>query len=139
MKKFKVQFISYDMSKTKKRKRKDMLVDAKNERSVRLQLEKIHKGEKVEAIHEIIWDEEQIAKVLEEDEADSSEYYIGSVKFFNVEKGFGFIRPDEDIENVFFHQTACTGELPKEHDTVEFKIVEGPKGLMANHVRVLPE
>lgn len=54
MKKVKVQLVKYDMTKTKKRNRKDMLVDNQTEDEAVAQLERIHKGEKGCMIHEII-------------------------------------------------------------------------------------
>jgi CspA family cold shock protein len=132
MKKVKVQFVKYDMTKTKNRKRKDMLVDDKSEDAVVEQLERIHKGERVVAIHEIVWDEQQVEDAQEN-------LFLGSVKFFDLEKGFGFIRPDEDIDDLFFHQTACPEGVPSDRDRVEFEISEGPKGLSAINVRVIFE
>ena len=64
MLKMRVKFVKYDLTKTKNRKRSDMLVDGKSEKAVRAQLEKIHKGEQVVAIHELVWDETQIREVV---------------------------------------------------------------------------
>ncbi len=89
MKKVSVKLVKYDMTKTTNRNRKDMLVDNKSEKAVRAQLERIHKGEQVVAIHELIWDEEQIKGAIQEE--DSAMYFTGTVKFFENEKGFGFI------------------------------------------------
>ena len=81
MSKIKVSFVKYDLIKTKNRKRKDMLVDSQSEKAVITQLERIHKGEKVAAIHEIVWDENQIeATVRKEKEAIASMVY-GVVNF----------------------------------------------------------
>ncbi len=137
MKKFKVQFIKYDMTKTRNRNRKDMLVDAKNEKAVRAQLERIHKGEQVVTIHELVWDENQIEEVLREDA--NEEYFEGTVKFFEVEKGFGFIVPDEEMDDLFFHKTACLDGVPRDKDRVEFKISKGPKGLAAISIKIINE
>jgi cold shock CspA family protein len=137
MKKIKVQLVKYDMSKTKNRKRSNMLVDGKTEKAVRTQLERIHKGEEVVQIHEIVWDEEQIAEVLRQDEAESLDYCLGTVKFFNVEKGFGFIQPDEEMDDLFFHITSCKDGTPTDKDRVEYKMSESPKGLVATHVKVI--
>lgn len=133
--KIRVKLVRYDMTKTKKRNRKDMLVDNKSEKAVRTQLERIHKGEQVVAIHEIVWDEEQIKEVIQK--VDSEEIFTGVVKFFETEKGFGFIIPDEDMDDLFFHQSACQDGIPHDRDRVEFKLSRGPRGLSAIAVRIL--
>lgn len=137
MKKVKVQFVKYDMTKTKNRNRKDMLVDNQSEDAVITQLERIHKGEKVVKIHEINWDEKQIQEVVRQDKIDQRHLFTGIVKFFDVEKGFGFIEPEEEMDDLFFHKSACTDGVPFEKDRVEFKISEGPKGLSAIHIKVI--
>ncbi len=137
MKKVNVQFVKYDMSKTKNRKRKNMLVDNQSENAVRSQLERIHKGEKVVTIHEIIWDEDQIKETIRLDKIDQKHLFYGIVKFFDIEKGFGFIQPDEEMDDLFFHQSSLSGEVPYENDRVEFKISEGPKGLCAIKVKII--
>jgi len=60
----------------------------------------------------------------------------GKVKWFNKEKGFGFIERDNG-NDVFVHYSAIQQEGFKtlqEGDPVEFDIVEGPKGLQAANV-----
>lgn len=54
----------------------------------------------------------------------------GSVKFFNTEKGFGFITPADGSQDVFFHITQCveTYEMPQEGDDVSFDLGEGRDG-----------
>ena len=128
MKKVKVLSVKYDMTKTKNRNRKDMLVDDKSENAIRAQLERIHKGEKVVDIREITWDETKIEQV---------ETFTGIVKFFDIEKGFGFIEPHEDMEDLFFHQSACMEGVPSDKDIVEFEVSEGPKGLSAIRVKII--
>ena len=137
MKKFKVQLVKYDMSKTKKRNRKDMLVDNQSESAVIAQLERIHKGETVVKIHEIIWDEKQIQEVGRLENFERSNVSFGEVKFFDYDKGFGFIQPDDEMDDLFFHKSACPEGVPNDRDRVEFKISEGPKGLCAIQVRTI--
>lgn len=51
----------------------------------------------------------------------------GTVKFFNVTKGFGFIQPNDGSKDVFVHNKAVQSSgLPglKENDTVSFEIVQ---------------
>ena len=137
MKKVRVQFVKYDMTKTKNRNRKDMLVDNQSEDAIIAQLERIHKGESVVTLHEVIWDENQIKEVSRRAIADHDQMYLGTVKFFDIEKGFGFIQTDEEMDDLFFHKSACIDGFPGDRDRVEFKISEAPKGLTAIHVRII--
>lgn len=60
----------------------------------------------------------------------------GTVKWFNSEKGFGFLA-GEGEQDVFVHFSAITGEGFKnlaEGEEVEFDVVEGPRGLQAANV-----
>jgi len=60
----------------------------------------------------------------------------GTVKWFNDQKGFGFITP-EDGADVFVHHTAIQGDGFKtlaEGQAVEFEITKGPKGNQAQNV-----
>ena len=60
----------------------------------------------------------------------------GTVKWFNDQKGFGFITP-EDGADVFVHHTAIQGDGFKtlaEGQAVEFEITKGPKGDQAQNV-----
>jgi hypothetical protein len=77
MKKITVELVKYDMDKTKKRKRKNFEVDAKTEKSIIERLERIHKGEKVVAIHEVVWGEEQVI------EEKIVEVFTGIIKFYD--------------------------------------------------------
>jgi len=64
----------------------------------------------------------------------------GTVKWFNAEKGFGFIAVDGAQEDVFVHYSAIESSGFRSLDegqAVEFDIVQGPKGQQADHVRAL--
>lgn len=60
----------------------------------------------------------------------------GKVKFFNAEKGFGFIKREGE-NDLFFHISELDGnQEPQEDDTVEFEMGEGRKGPCAVQVRI---
>ena len=62
----------------------------------------------------------------------------GTVKWFNDQKGFGFITPETGGKDVFVHHSAivATGfRSLAEGDRVEFEVTRGPKGLQAANVR----
>jgi len=60
----------------------------------------------------------------------------GKVKFFNVTKGFGFIKDNESGEEHFVHSTDLIDRINGD-DEVEFELKEGRKGLNAVDVKVL--
>jgi CspA family cold shock protein len=64
------------------------------------------------------------------------EKFQGTVKFFNSEKGFGFIKSDTSKEEVFVHATGIIDEI-KENDKVEFELQQGRKGMNAVNVVIL--
>ncbi|MER5389784.1 cold-shock protein [Saccharopolyspora sp. NPDC002686] len=63
----------------------------------------------------------------------------GTVKWFNSEKGFGFIAPDDGGPDVFVHYSAIDSsgfrEL-SEDQKVTYEVTQGPKGPQAASVRV---
>lgn len=63
----------------------------------------------------------------------------GTVKWFNAEKGYGFIAPDDGTPDVFAHfsEIASTGGYRslEENQRVEFEVTQGPKGLQASNIR----
>ncbi|MFC2173591.1 cold-shock protein [Acidobacteriota bacterium] len=64
----------------------------------------------------------------------------GVVKWFNDQKGFGFITPDNGESDVFVHHSAISGDGFKsllEGDRVSFEVTQGPKGPKAENVTKL--
>lgn len=60
----------------------------------------------------------------------------GQVKFFNDEKGYGFINDKATKESIFVHINNVEGEL-RENDRVTFEIENGPKGPNAVNVKLI--
>ena len=66
---------------------------------------------------------------------------IGSVKWFNNAKGYGFISPKDGGEDVFAHFSAIEMDgwkSLKRGGEVEFDLSEGPKGYHAVNIRIRP-
>ena len=60
----------------------------------------------------------------------------GKVKWFNADKGFGFIEQEEGGDDLFVHINEVKGEHLKEGDTVEYVVGQGRKGPCATEVTV---
>lgn len=60
----------------------------------------------------------------------------GTVKFFNSEKGFGFIKHDDSNKETFVHVSGLVNDI-KEGDKVEFDMQEGKKGMNAVNVKLV--
>ena len=60
----------------------------------------------------------------------------GTVKFFNVTKGFGFIAPANGGQDIFVHVSGLYDEI-RENDKVTFEVQNGKKGLNAINVKVI--
>ena len=60
----------------------------------------------------------------------------GTVKFFNAEKGFGFIKHDDGKTETFVHSSGLIDQI-KEGDRVEFDLKSGQKGMNAVDVKLI--
>jgi len=61
----------------------------------------------------------------------------GTVTFFNDDKCYGFITPEDGSKDVFVHIKAVTSGDIADGSSVSFEVKEGPKGLNAVNVQVL--
>ena len=60
----------------------------------------------------------------------------GTVKFFNEEKGFGFITPNDGGSEIFVHVSGLKENI-RENDSVRFTVEDGRKGPNATNVEVI--
>jgi CspA family cold shock protein len=68
------------------------------------------------------------------------EMATGIVKWFNSEKGYGFITPDDGGKDLFAHHSEIQGagfKSLEEGARVEFEVTQGQKGLQASKIRKL--
>lgn len=65
----------------------------------------------------------------------------GKIKFFNAQKGFGFIAPDDGGKDIFVHRNNVEDlgfdQGLEDDEAVEFEVEETPKGLSAINVKSL--
>jgi len=69
-----------------------------------------------------------------------AERELGVVKWFNGEKGYGFIARDNEEKDVFVHFSAINAEgfrTLREGQRVEFEVVDGEKGPQAQNVELI--
>jgi cold shock protein len=65
---------------------------------------------------------------------------LGTVKWFNAEKGFGFITPDDGGADVFAHYSAIAAQgfrSLNENQRVEFEVTQGQRGPQAANIRTV--
>ena len=85
---------------------------------------------------EISLEEIQIG-IPKKDKTDQSNLpRVGIVKFFNTEKGYGFIQDNETKESFFVHAKSLVDQV-KDSDKVSFEIGKGPKGPVATAVKLI--
>ncbi|GAA4919664.1 cold shock domain-containing protein [Mucilaginibacter defluvii] len=60
----------------------------------------------------------------------------GIVKFFNTQKGFGFISQNDNRDDLFVHSTGLIDQI-NENDRVSYEVETGRKGLNAINVQVI--
>lgn len=64
----------------------------------------------------------------------------GTVKWFNADKGFGFIAPEDGSDDVFAHFSGINSDgfrSLNEGDKVEFEVQQGDRGLQATNISVI--
>jgi len=78
----------------------------------------------------------EVSTPKKEDVPEEDKTRTGIVKFFNHDKGYGFIADKVSGDSVFVHIENITGDI-REHDRVEFELGSGPKGPVALSVKIV--
>ena len=84
------------------------------------------------------WGESALTETVAIPDSVESTRIRGTVKWFNAEKGFGFIAQEDGGDDVFVHYSAIQTQGYKsldENQKVEFDVTQGPKGPQAENVR----
>ena len=63
-------------------------------------------------------------------------HYLGTITTWKNDKGFGFITPADNSEDVFVHHSGLVHEI-RENDKVKYDLVQGKKGINAVNVKVV--
>ncbi len=61
----------------------------------------------------------------------------GKVKFYNIEKGFGFIAGEDNKDYFVHHSQLVNNFIPRDNDEVEFEPKKAEKGLQATEVKLV--
>ena len=62
----------------------------------------------------------------------------GTVIFYNSEKGYGFIKQDDNETDLFFHITECS-QIPEANMRVEYAIEHGHRGIKAVNISIIDD
>ncbi len=60
----------------------------------------------------------------------------GTIKFYNKEKGFGFIKPDKGGPDIFFHMSGLNDKSVRDGVSVSYETEQGKKGLNAVNIEL---
>ena len=80
------------------------------------------------------------SRTVTHDNEGNTAMATGIVSWFNSDKGYGFIAPEDGSADVFAHFSAIVGTGRRdleENQRVEFDVEQGPKGLQATNIRAL--
>ena len=84
----------------------------------------------------IVRAEDIVLGVPSRNDSPEDPVHFGQVKFFNEEKGYGFITDAASKDSIFVHINNISGTI-RENDQVTFEVEMGPRGLNAIHVKLV--